>query len=70
MIFFSWIYEGQNKIRVQILVQKSFKIWGKWANINYKGDGYHSPLWLNLLSLGVIGHIKEEIDGDNGYYWQ
>ena len=42
MIFFSWIYEGQNKIRVQISVQISFKIWNKWAYIYYKGDGYYS----------------------------
>ena len=44
MNFFSWIYEGKNKIQVQILVQISFKIWGKWANIYYNGDGYYSPL--------------------------
>ena len=48
MIFFSWIYEGQNKIRVQISVQMSFKIWNKWAYIYYKGDCYYS---LEVLIL-------------------
>ena len=56
MIFFSWTYEGKNKILVQISVQISFKIWNKWAYIYYKGDGYYS---LEVLILKKIWYIHE-----------